>query len=154
MFPPFIVRVVGWPGLKWFGLALAFLIAARSPVSVMLNRDTLPTNDISDSESPFSQARKRLPPGVRVGWILPSKVPGGLARAMVVAQYAMLPIRLTHLSAADCSVRGPTKCGAKDLDYLIIPDVPQENLLVAANQLGFLANLNDASALQMVPRAR
>jgi hypothetical protein len=151
---PLVRRALTWKGLKWGGLALAFLVAVRPPVLVMSHREPLPTNDISDLEFQFARGRTLLPPGSRVGWLLPPVVPGGLAKVMVVGQYSVLPDRYRQISAADCRQRGPTMCGASDLDYLVVVHAPPVSVLGDAIWLGFSVDVDIPAGIQVVGRAR
>jgi len=119
---------------------------------VMLDREPLPANDVSDLEAPFAQGRARLPPGVRIGWLLPSQVPGGLARILVVARYALAPTRIRLLPVDDCRARGARQCGAADVDFLVVAEDPSQSVLLDARRLGFDVILADPPSIQVVPR--
>jgi hypothetical protein len=140
--------------LGWIGFLAAFLLALRPSLSVMLDREPLPANDISDVEATFGQGRARLPPGARVGWLLPPKVPGGLARILVVAQYALAPTRIRFLPVQDCRARGARACGAEDVDLLVVAEDPADSVLLDARGLGFDVNVTDPPTIQVVRRIR
>jgi hypothetical protein len=151
---PLAVKVLTWSGWRWAGLALAFLVAVRPPFLVMSGREPLPSNDISPLESQFASGRTVLPAGARVGWLLPPTVKGGLAKFIVVGQYAVLPDRYGQISAADCRQRGPSQCGASDLDYLVVVHAPPLSVLADAIQLGFSVNVANPPTMQVVGRTR
>jgi len=125
-------------GRRLLGCALAFVLALKSPLAVLLGREKLPDNDISPTEAWFEEARARLPSGARVACLVPAVLPGLLARTIAVARYALVPTRVTTISAPDCLARGTSACGLDDVDYVLVVHLEGLSVLGEAVRLGLL----------------
>ncbi len=128
---------------EWTAVAVALALGLHPPLQWATGKAPLPVNDISMQEEAFADIGRRVP-SARMGWILPSAAPPGIAKMLVISQYALLPRRLKLVTATECAPARPAACGVDEVDVAVIPHFTSYDAAPAAAELGF----DDASAAE------